>query len=284
MPHRQRCIQHSYTYFRLSGGLKSLPRPYFVGHYGSVDPGWLSNSDFVIEQMGYAAVCLGGTGIMHVGTEECRCGAGDAYLCRWADPGAWHHSVGTEELRWVFMVFVGATALGVVEDMVRQYGPFYRVDTKSSLVYRMMTIARQPAHDTALTGSEGAALVWDLFRSLLASAEHASAPSSRLDLADAAARMVRERNLADLSVASIASSLDISREHLARVFSERYGQSLASYLAGVRMQEACALLRQSRTPVKQIAQRLGYATYPSFHRAFTRHVGITPGRYRGARR
>mgnify|MGYP006303815455 CR=1 FL=1 len=182
MPHRQRCIHHSYTYFRLTEPLPSLPCPYVVGHYGSRNPAWLSNSDFVIENKGYIACCLAGEGVMHAGGEQHRFGVGDTYACRWNDPGAWHQAAQTHnELRWVFMVFKGTTALEILDNMLQRYGPFYRLDVRSSLVYRLMTVSRQPAHDTALNASDGAALVWDLLRAVLHHAEQRTNVRPRVD-------------------------------------------------------------------------------------------------------
>ncbi len=40
-------------------------------------------------------------------------------------------------------------------DMLARYGSFYSLDTQSSLIYRLMTVSRQPAHDTGLRFSSG---------------------------------------------------------------------------------------------------------------------------------
>jgi AraC-like DNA-binding protein len=262
-----------------------MPHPYFVGHYGSGNQAWKSNSDFVIPGMGYAACCLAGKGIVHVGSEERPWERGMAYLCRWDDPKAWHRaaSAPSEELRWVFMVFMGEAALAMLDDMLAHYGSFYRLDPLSSLVYRLMTVSRQPAHDTGIAASDAASMVWDLLRALLHSAEQDHSLATRVDLAESAARVIQERDIGRLSVTTVAALLDVSREHLARVFAARYGQSLSSYLARVRMQLACELLRDTDTPVKEIAATLGYATLPAFHRAFRQQTGATPGAYRRGR-
>lgn len=280
MPHRQRCIQHSYTYFRLAGRMPGIPRPYFIGHYGARNPSWKSNSDFVWGSNGYFACCLAGRGVVNAGEKQRPFMPGTAYLCRWDNPRAWHVARGDDELRWVFMVFQGKSALQSLDAILDRYGPFYTLDTHSTLICRLLTVSRQPAHDTRLLASEGASLVWDVLRELMLCYEREWDLQLHVDVAEQAARIVRQRDLAKLSVASIARLLGISREHLARVFSGRYGQSLQDYLTEYKLREACVLLRQTGTPVKQIAAKLGYATLPAFHRAFRRLVGGTPGEYR----
>ena len=56
------------------------------------------------------------------------------------------------------------------------------------------------------------------------------------------------------------------------------------YLIAHRMMEAAFLLEASDEPIARIASRVGYETAAAFSKLFRRHHGLTPGRYRAARR
>jgi AraC-like DNA-binding protein len=72
------------------------------------------------------------------------------------------------------------------------------------------------------------------------------------------------------------------------VFSARFtklvGQSMQRYLIARRMSEAAFLLESSDEGIARIASRVGYETVAAFSKLFHRHHGLSPGRYRAARR
>ena len=58
------------------------------------------------------------------------------------------------------------------------------------------------------------------------------------------------------------------------------GERFLDLVKRVRSERACALLRDGRLPVTQIAYQLGYRDSANFSRAFRRELGITPSDYR----
>lgn len=78
----------------------------------------------------------------------------------------------------------------------------------------------------------------------------------------------------------VASECGISSAHLRRLFKNTTGQTLQSYIEGVRMEKACALLRQLSAPLKVISHRAGFVHYSAFAAAFKRSTGETPQEYR----
>ena len=85
----------------------------------------------------------------------------------------------------------------------------------------------------------------------------------------------RCRNADDL-----AALLAMSGRTLHRQLKEE-GSSLQQLKDAVRRDTACTLLRQSRKPLKQIAQAAGFLNEKSFIRAFKAWTGMTPQDYRG---
>ena len=65
-----------------------------------------------------------------------------------------------------------------------------------------------------------------------------------------------------------------------RRFSEAVGEPPLAYLTRWRMQLAAHRLRATTHPVESIAHSVGYRSEYAFNRAFARHRGQPPGRYR----
>jgi AraC-like DNA-binding protein len=82
------------------------------------------------------------------------------------------------------------------------------------------------------------------------------------------------------SIKSLAKQAGYSSSHFRVLFAEHYGIQPGQYIRRLRINEAKQTLRETRKPIKQIAQELGYADSVSFHRSFTTATGHTPAAYR----
>ena len=79
---------------------------------------------------------------------------------------------------------------------------------------------------------------------------------------------------------SLAREVSVSRATLARRFAHLLGETPPEYLTRWRMDLAAQRLRDTDDTVGAIAAAVGYRSEYSFSRAFTRHRGLAPGRYR----
>lgn len=79
---------------------------------------------------------------------------------------------------------------------------------------------------------------------------------------------------------SIAAAVGVSRATLARRFTETVGRPPLGYLTAWRMDLASQALRDTDSPVEAVARSVGYTSEPAFTRAFARHRGMPPGRWR----
>ncbi|KAA9158968.1 helix-turn-helix transcriptional regulator [Microbacterium lushaniae] len=92
-------------------------------------------------------------------------------------------------------------------------------------------------------------------------------------------RAIHDQPGRDWTVELLASVGAMSRSAFAERFRSALGRSPASYVAAVRMSTAKGLLEQGMA-VSAVARELGYGSDEGFSRAFRRHTGVTPSRWR----
>jgi AraC-like DNA-binding protein len=91
---------------------------------------------------------------------------------------------------------------------------------------------------------------------------------------------IHQRPAEQWTIESLAREVSVSRATLARRFAHLVGETPPDYLTRWRMDVAAQRLRDTDDTVGAIAAAVGYRSEYSFSRAFTRHRGIAPGRYR----
>lgn len=82
-----------------------------------------------------------------------------------------------------------------------------------------------------------------------------------------------------LSVAVIAEMYDRSERTINTIMNEETGMSFSSYLAGIRMQKAGEMLRETPQEIVVIAEKCGL-TMSTFYRNFKKHYHMTPAEYK----
>ncbi|VBB16685.1 AraC family transcriptional regulator [Burkholderia stabilis] len=82
------------------------------------------------------------------------------------------------------------------------------------------------------------------------------------------------------TIATLASSVGMSRTAFATRFRRMVGSAPLEYLQQWRMAIAKTALKDSDEPLVSIAERIGYLSDTAFSIAFKRTTGISPGRYR----
>ena len=81
------------------------------------------------------------------------------------------------------------------------------------------------------------------------------------------------------TVAQLAREAALSRSAFFERFNRVLGVAPMEYLLTWRMALAKDLLRRDDCGMAEIAERTGYSSVNTFGVAFTRHVGMPPGRY-----
>jgi len=83
-----------------------------------------------------------------------------------------------------------------------------------------------------------------------------------------------------ISVDDVTAQVPVSRSTLYAAFEQEIGVTMAKAITQVRMENACQLLRETVTPIQEIALRCGFSGPIVFHNAFHRETGIGPREWR----
>lgn len=84
----------------------------------------------------------------------------------------------------------------------------------------------------------------------------------------------------DLSLGKIAGVFNMSPNYICRIFKERTGSTLISYISGMRILQAKKLLVETDMKIGEISGRLGYSSQYYFSMGFKKATGYSPKEYR----
>lgn len=122
-----------------------------------------------------------------------------------------------------------------------------------------------------------------LVEALRSTSDQHSPPGLLRGLADARIALAMQHMHGDLArswtVAQLAKEVALSRSAFFDRFTRTVGLPPMEYLLAWRMAVAKDLLREQDVALAEIAGRVGYGSASTFSTAFSRHVGVPPGKY-----
>lgn len=236
-----------------------------------------------------------GRGRFTVEGREHELGPGTVFFAR---PGVVHQIVNTDgpgmELFWVCFGWTpgDGSGAGEVDGLLRAFADSDVVaapDENGRLAAQWRAL-QALADESIRPGSEAQAAA-QITALLLTVAQCGAGPDlgpvlepSGPDVGDRAARLavrfIHDNLNRALGVSEIANQVHASPRHLSRLFERFTGTSPAAYITQARLDRACGLLAHSNTPIKEIAEAVGYPDVHHFTRAFSQRLGCPPGEYR----
>ena len=185
-------------------------------------------------------------------------------------------------LQWIH--FNGPMLEGVYEKYCERGGkPVFRVEDSnrfSSVWQQLVTLARSDDYIKDMKINEG---LNQLLTLLMENSWH---PEDRNELPKKKALIVPVKEFLDLNyrekilLDDLEARFHINKYYLTKVFKERYGQSISSYLLNVRITHAKHLLRFTDKSVEEIGLDCGLGEAHYFSARFKEIEGVPPSVYR----
>ncbi len=123
--------------------------------------------------------------------------------------------------------------------------------------------------------------VW-LKRQLISNAPQEEKPNAAQRLCTKFTELIESEYHTGKNVSQYAADLGVTPTHLSRVCKKTSGRPASSILNERIIFEARCLLRETKTPIKKVADQLGFTSPAYFTRAFQHHTGQTPSGFRRA--
>ena len=96
---------------------------------------------------------------------------------------------------------------------------------------------------------------------------------------EAMAYISKHYNEPDISVGTVAQSLNISEGYLSHTFKKKTDYTLLGYITRYRIHKAMELLKDCRVKVYEVAEQVGYRDIAYFSATFKKYTGISPSEY-----
>lgn len=95
-----------------------------------------------------------------------------------------------------------------------------------------------------------------------------------------AKQYIQEHAAEPLTLEEVGGVVGFNASYFSSLFKKETGQNFLEYLSEVRMNRAKELLKETKLPVGEICERVGYADLKYFTKSFKKATGIKPGEFR----
>jgi AraC-like DNA-binding protein len=194
------------------------------------------------------------------------------------------------------LLVCGRFHTGSADELLARLPPLFVLDTATNGLGRwlepLLDLVRGRRHhsrgDAPVVAKVADVFLTDVLRHFL-EASNGSLPIIRPPssddpaIADAVALM-HQRSSDPWTTAALARQVGMSRSSFVARFHGAVGNAPIAYLTQLRLARAAGMLATSTNPLAEVARAAGYDNESSFSKAFARHYGQPPGRYRRAHR
>jgi len=269
--------------FQILDQMDSFPMP------GELVEEVQKNSDYRIDENsrtehngGQLSFTLEGEGVFKDGDKEYPLTSGTAFLALHGkkDISYFYPTEGTTPWRTLWISFYGRMSEELISDIVSKYGHIFTLPLKKGVIKRLLAYRNYDNSVQPLTNGAGAKIVMDILTSLIEVNEKDSLNAPQNDIIREVRQYMLENISIDYGVSDIAEYLNISREHLSRLFKKVMGKSLTLYIREDKIRRACHLLRESQFACSEVGAKVGYKNPASFTRVFKSITNLTPGNFR----
>ncbi len=224
---------------------------------------------------------LAGCGRFEVDGREYRLPAGVGFCCYVGDERIAYRYEEKDGAPWRFLYVSYMDELGATRVLNDRFGFVFAVDPSEPRIKRLLDYGRQRQLAIDIDAGVGHLFVNAIIAMLVDLVQGDSLQvNASLRLVRRAMTVVEDNLRTPFNATMLADKLDVSPEHLTRVFRSELGETPYQYVCRSKMQLACEQIKNTNLAISEIAFELGYEPGSHFARIFKRVIGITPGEFR----
>lgn len=187
---------------------------------------------------------------------------------------------GEGELIVLWCMFDSPATRELTEEINRRYGYLFELAAESRIISTLRKLGSTGRSHMTMTATENAQLASEVLYTLIWSKERQRSVKSEEALITRALALLEKGQGVLYNAGELADALEVSREHLGRVFTSQLGISPYRYIILGKVERAKTILKGTSTPIGQIAYELGFSSPLHFSQLFKKHTGISPRDYR----
>lgn len=223
---------------------------------------------------------LDGSGTLETGGKTYEIAAGQGFFLRFPDTDRYYFDPQRNRAPWhfIYVLFEGRGVNEYFELVTSRCGRILTLDKDKPSILALETLF-QAAQNRRITDSfTGERLVFDFLCKLCS--DSLTLPKTLSDTVREAMR-VMDTDFATLQgIADVAKRLQLTQNHLCRVFAIETDTTPLAYLTKARLQHAVNLLYRTDYSIERISRESGFSCGNYFCKVFRRHMGISPFKYR----
>ena len=227
---------------------------------------------------GQITLTVSGKGILRTGSKSFECLPGTAFCYRFCDPSVSYFTAPGKKWAFVWISLRGPASERLIAEVNARYGHFFTLGADSRLEKALLAYRRYANSVLHISPFEGARISLSMLEMLCSPAT--PVPSAGQQLVNGVNEYIENSLNEPFSAKSLARKVNVSREHLSRVFRKETGTTLHDYCAEHQLQEALSLLLKSNLNCKEIAMLCNYGSYSAFFRSFRKKYGVSPRKFR----
>ena len=258
---------------------KSLPFPLYVYYEERSSPSYRWRLGGRSDDIWIWQFTVSGCGKFRYGKKSRSLPPGTAFLVNSNDDRAryWYPGKGDEPWCFFWIDFVGGEHL--TRAIIEEHGHVIELPGHASPIHHLQFM-RKTDFPRLFPPEKVVGLLLELLSSYLV--KTGSGPSGEEGVLGRVWEYLDRTGVGRASVEGMAGSMNITREHLSRLFQKEIRITPRKYLAQLRHSLACELLRCSRESISVISHELGYANCSNFTRVFRQVEGVTPSEFRSS--
>ncbi|MFC1504184.1 AraC family transcriptional regulator [Spirochaetota bacterium] len=226
---------------------------------------------------------LSGYGILRDGHTEHRLSKGYGFLFNINDPVVEYFYPEDAEEDWTVLwcTISAGSAQNIIRDINARYGYVFHLPGSTPVIKQMISFCKESIPTRAAYTHENTALTMELITSLLRSKTNIDVPRLPEEIHVRNAVRIIEKDRGKLySVSELAQEMNISREHLSRIFRSCMHSSPYEFIISQKIEMAKSDLKFTTVSIKEISFNYGFTSPVQFCVHFKKLAGMTPREYR----